>query len=65
MPFSHFCSGHWINRYYFPVYIPIGIIGNVLSFLVSIYVDLCFENVNVFVQKMKKDKIPNPGKVLE
>ena len=28
--------GYYINKYYFPVFIPMGIIGNILSFLVSI-----------------------------
>ena len=30
-----FISGYFINKYYFPILTPIGIIGNVLSFLVS------------------------------
>ena len=33
--FQYFFSGDFINRYYFPVFIPIGIVGNILSFLVS------------------------------
>ena len=28
-------SGAFINNYYFPVFIPIGIVGNILSFMVS------------------------------
>ena len=28
-------SGDVINKYYFPVFIPVGIVGNILSFLVS------------------------------
>ena len=27
-------SGNFINRYYFPVFVPIGVIGNILSFVV-------------------------------
>ena len=27
--------GDFINNYYFPVFVPIGIVGNVLSFVVS------------------------------
>ena len=30
-----FISGDFINKYYFPVFVPIGITGNILSFLVS------------------------------
>ena len=28
-------SGDFINKYYFPVFVPIGVTGNILSFLVS------------------------------
>ena len=28
--------GDFINNYYFPVFVPIGIIGNIFSFVVSI-----------------------------
>ena len=31
-----FVSGDFINKYYFPVFVPIGVTGNILSFLVSI-----------------------------
>ena len=31
-----FFEGTFINKYYFPVFIPIGIMGNILSFLVSV-----------------------------
>ena len=30
-----FVSGDFINKYYFPVFVPIGVTGNILSFLVS------------------------------
>ena len=31
-----FITGYFINKYYFPILTPIGIVGNVLSFLVSV-----------------------------
>ena len=30
-------SGYYINKYYFPIFIPVGIVENILSFLVSIF----------------------------
>ena len=31
---SHFLSGEGINKSYFPILVPVGIVGNILSFLV-------------------------------
>ena len=29
-------AGYFVNKYYLPIFIPLGILGNVFSFLVSV-----------------------------
>ena len=38
-------SGDFVNKYYFPVFVPIGVTGNILSFLVSTF-EICEQQIN-------------------
>ena len=61
-----FHAGDFISKYYFPIFVPIGVTGNILSFLVSfvrtIHVNFYFSCV-IFHPKDISDNSLFQGKI--
>lgn len=55
--FAFNIAGHEINNVYFPIFVPIGVIGNILSFMVRSFV-VWDTNTELYVNGWKLPEIP-------